>query len=430
MTNLLLSSSASEQMTVKFPNLFGGFEATYSRSFSLFGIDIYWYGILIAVGIVLAYIYAMRRMTRDFGIVKDRAFDVIFAATIGGFLCARIYYCVFRTIDPESPVKYNFVTTFTTIRDGGIAIYGGIIGAVLVGLLFCKIRKVNFFAMADVAALGFLIGQCIGRWGNFINQEAYGDFCPKDWLFGMTGTNISAEVGSSAPVHPCFLYESAWCLLGFLLLHLYSKKLRSYDGEIALLYVAWYGLGRMFIEGLRTDSLYWGKFRVSQLVAIISFAAAVILFAVFKILTKRSGKPLYVNTEASAALIEQDRLETEQRKAKKNKQAPSILADESEKPEDGQPESEQSENEQPESEQAEDKQPEDEQHENSEETLPEGAETDKSESENAPENQSENNPEISEKSAPDNAEENQPEKADENDDENNSQNGLAKPKDE
>ncbi len=345
----LLNSSATPQMTVEFPNLFGGFQATYSRSFSLFGIDIYWYGVLIAAGIVLAYIYAMRRMTRDFGIVKDRAFDVIFAATIGGFLCARIYYCVFRTLDPNSDTKYNFITTFTTIRDGGIAIYGGVIGAVLTGLLFCKIRKVNFFAMADVAALGFLIGQGIGRWGNFINQEAYGDFCSKDWLFGMTGTRIASEMGSSAPVHPCFLYESTWCLLGFLLLHLYSKKLRTYDGELALLYVAWYGFERMFVEGLRTDSLYWGQFRVSQVLAAISFAAALILFVIFKVLTKKSGKLLYVNTEASTKLIEQDRIAEENRKLKKNKKAPSILGEETEKTENAeggqvpQPELEQSE---------------------------------------------------------------------------------------
>lgn len=327
--NILLSDSASAQMTVEFPNLFGGFQAIYSRYFSVFGINIYWYGVLIAVGVALAYFYAMHRMTKDFGIVKDRAFDVVFVATIGGFLCARIYYCVFRTLDPNSGTKYNFITMFTTIRDGGIAIYGGIIGAVLIGLLVCKIRKVNFFAMADIASLGFLIGQGIGRWGNFINQEAYGDVCSKDWLFGMTGTRIAEEIGSgSALVHPCFLYESAWCVLGFVLLHFYSKKLRTYDGEIALLYAAWYGFERMFVEGLRTDSLYLGSIRISQLVAAVSFVIALVLFIVFKILTKRSGKPLYVNSEASAALIEQDRLAEEQRKAKKNKKAPSILSDE------------------------------------------------------------------------------------------------------
>ncbi len=325
-------SEASDQLTVEFPNIFHGMEIVYSRSFTVFGVNIFWYGILIALGVVLAYIYAMRRVTRDFGIVKDRAFDVIFAAVIGGFLFARIYYCVFRTLDPNSETKYNFITMFTTIRDGGIAIYGGIIGAVVIGLIFCRIRKVNFFAMADLASLGFLIGQCIGRWGNFVNQEAYGDFCSPDWIFGMTGSRIAEEMGSGQPVHPCFLYESTWCLLGFIFLHIYSKKLRTFDGEIALLYVAWYGFGRMFIEGLRTDSLYWGSFRVSQVLAAVSFAAAIILFAIFKIAAKKNGAVLYVNSAASKALIRQDLEAERQRKAKKNKKAPSILEDDTEKP--------------------------------------------------------------------------------------------------
>lgn len=310
-------SDVTNKISVEFPNLFNGMRITYTRGFEIFGFSIYWYGVLIAIGMVLAYFYAMRRLDKDFGIVKDRAFDVIFAATIGGFLCARIYYCVFTTLNPDSGMKYNFVTTFTKIHDGGIAIYGGIIGAVLTGLLFCKLRKVHFRAMADVAALGFLIGQGIGRWGNLVNQEAYGAACGKDFLFAMTGTRIAEEMGSGVCVHPCFLYESLWCILGFVLLHFYSKKLRTYDGEVALLYVAWYGLERFFVEGLRTDSLMAGKFRVSQLVAAISFVIAITLFAVFKILAKKRGWVLYVNTDASKELMEHDRLAEEERKAKK-----------------------------------------------------------------------------------------------------------------
>lgn len=310
-------SDVTNKISVEFPNLFNGMRITYTRGFEIFGFSIYWYGVLITIGLVLAYFYAMHRVDRDFGIVKDRAFDVVFAATIGGFLCARIYYCVFTTLNPESGVKYNFVTTFTKIHDGGIAIYGGIIGAVLVGLLFCKLRKVHFRAMADVAALGFLIGQGIGRWGNLINQEAYGAACDKNYLFAMTGTRIAEEMGEGVFVHPCFLYESLWCLLGFVLLHFYSKKLRTYDGEVALLYVAWYGLERFFVEGIRTDSLMAGKFRVSQLVAAVSFIAAIALFAVFKILAKKRGWVLYVNTDGSKELMEHDRIAEEEKKAKK-----------------------------------------------------------------------------------------------------------------
>lgn len=329
MTALLqAATSVTQEIEVEFPNLFGGVAINYYRGFELFGISIYWYGVLITIGVILAYFYAMHR-SKEFGLNKDRVFDVVFAALIGGFLGARIYYCVFTTLDPNSGIDYNFVTTFTTIRDGGLAIYGGIIGGFLVGFVACKIRKVNFFAMTDLAALGFLIGQTIGRWGNFVNQEAHGGVCDPDWFFGMNGTIISSEVESGALVHPCFLYESAWCLVGFVALHFYSKKLRTFDGEIALLYVAWYGLGRFFIESLRTDSLMAGSFKVSQLLAGVSFAAGVVLLIVFKILTEKKNIPLYVNTDACKELWEKDMAAekaAEEKKAAKQ-QAPSILAD-------------------------------------------------------------------------------------------------------
>ncbi|MBD5128585.1 MAG: prolipoprotein diacylglyceryl transferase [Ruminococcaceae bacterium] len=330
MTSVLMTAQqALTEMEVEFPNLFGGMAINYYRGFNLFGINIYWYGVLITVGVVLAYLYAIRRAEKDFGLVKERVFDVVFAAIIGGFVCARIYYCVFTEL--KDPGSYTFATVFTGIRDGGLAIYGGVIGAFLVGFVFCKIRKVNFFAMADLASLGFLIGQTIGRWGNFINQEAYGEVCSPDWLFGMNGSKIAMEVEAGALVHPCFLYESAWCLAGFVLLHFYSKKLRTFDGEITLMYAAWYGLGRFFIEGLRTDSLYAGSLRISQIVAGASFVVGLILFIVFKIVTAKKEIPLYVSTDASKELIESDRAAEEEKKrkklAKKEKAAPSILGD-------------------------------------------------------------------------------------------------------
>ena len=326
--NLAAESAVTVRNTLEFPNLFGGTKIEYYRGFEVFGVPIYWYGVLIAVGIVLACIYVFRRMEKDFGLSKDRAFDVIFAATIGGFIGARIYFCVFTSLDPTSGKKYDFVTTFTEIRDGGIAIYGGIIAAVLVGFLFCKLRKVHFTTMLDVAALGFLIGQAIGRWGNFVNQEAYGADCPTDWLFAMKGSLITSQ-GITGVVHPCFLYESVWCLLGFIFLHIYSKKLRTFDGEVFLLYVAWYGLERFFVEGLRTDSLMAGDFRISQIVAAVSCIAALIVFVIFKIYTKKKNIPLYVNSGASQTLLDNDRKVEEERLAKKaekkNKKSPSIL---------------------------------------------------------------------------------------------------------
>ena len=340
--NLVAESAVTVKNKLEFPNLFGGTEIEYYRGFEVFGVPIYWYGVLIAVGIVLACVYAFHRMEKDFGLSKDRAFDVIFAATIGGFIGARIYFCVFTSLDPTSGKKYDFVTTFTEIRDGGIAIYGGIIAAVLVGFLFCKLRKVHFTTMLDVAALGFLIGQAIGRWGNFVNQEAYGADCAADWPFAMKGSLITSQ-GITGVVHPCFLYESVWCLLGFIFLHIYSKKLRTFDGEVFLLYVAWYGLERFFVEGLRTDSLMAGDFRISQIVAAVSFIAALIVFVFFKIYTKKKNIPLYVNSGVGQALLESDRKAEEERlakkAAKKNKKSPSILGDE-EKTEDTEEKSE------------------------------------------------------------------------------------------
>lgn len=343
--NLAAESAVTVKNKLEFPNLFGGTQIEYYRGFEVFGVPIYWYGVLIAVGIVLACVYAFHRMEKDFGLSKDRAFDVIFAATIGGFLGARIYFCVFTSLDPTSGKKYDFVTTFTEIRDGGIAIYGGIIAAVLVGFLFCKLRKVHFTTMLDVAALGFLIGQAIGRWGNFVNQEAYGADCAADWPFAMKGSLITSQ-DITGVVHPCFLYESVWCLLGFIFLHIYSKKLRTFDGEVFLLYVAWYGLERFFVEGLRTDSLMAGDFRISQIVAAVSCIAALILFVIFKIYTKKKNIPLYVNSGVGQALLESDRKAEEERRAKKaakkNKQSPSILGDD-EKSEDNAENSEENE---------------------------------------------------------------------------------------
>lgn len=339
MSSLMFAAANTlEEMNVEFPNLFGGTEISYRRGFNLFGsngIIIYWYGVLIAVGVVLAYLYVMRRVTRDFGLVKDRVFDVVFVTIICAFLCARIYYCVFTNLNPETPEdqKYTFITMFTKIRDGGIAMYGGTIGAVIFGLLMCKLRKVKFTALADISALGFLIGQTIGRWGNFINQEAYGAECDPNWLFAMSGSRIRAEMPAGVFVHPCFLYESVWCLLGFIFLHIYSKKLRTFDGEIALLYLSWYGFGRFFIEQLRTDSLYIGSLRVSQWVGAVSFVGAMVCFVIFKVRTAKSKKPLYVNTDASRELIESDLRAEEERKAKKAKKektADSIIAEETE----------------------------------------------------------------------------------------------------
>ncbi|MCL2087164.1 MAG: prolipoprotein diacylglyceryl transferase [Oscillospiraceae bacterium] len=271
--------------TISFPNLFGG-EVNVDRvAFSIFGLNIYWYGLLITTGMVCAFLYVLRRV-KSFGLESNKFFDVVFVGGIAGIIGARLFYVLF------SDKHFTLREAVFGIRDGGLAIYGGIIFSLAAGVICAKIFKIRVLPVLDLAGLGFLIGQSIGRWGNFFNQEAFGAVTSPNYIFGMTGNIISQNSivkeaqaalapGETALVHPCFLYESLWCALGFLLLHFYSKK-RTFDGEIFLLYVAWYGLGRSFIETLRIDSLYAGQLKISQLIAVITSAAAVAVFIYFK----------------------------------------------------------------------------------------------------------------------------------------------------
>ncbi len=236
------------------------------------GWDIYWYGIIIATGFLLALIYGFKNAKR-LGIEIDPMLDVVLVTTPVAILCARAYYVIF---DGE---KLDGIGDFFGFGNSsgfaGIAIYGGVIGAALCGFLMCKLRRVKFFDMVDLAALGFLIGQGIGRWGNFVNQEAYGAFTGSTW-WGMQSNKTIIEMGGEGLVHPCFLYESIWCIAGFFVLHHISKK-RRFSGEIALCYGAWYGAGRAVIELLRTDSLMLGKIRVSSLLSVILCLASIAL---------------------------------------------------------------------------------------------------------------------------------------------------------
>ncbi len=236
------------------------------------GWQIYWYGILIALGFLLALIYGIKNASR-FNINVDRMLDVVLVTTPVAILCARLYYILF---DGE---KIGGFSEFFGFGDSsgfsGLAIYGGVIGAALCGFVMAKVRKVKFTDILDLAALGFLIGQGIGRWGNFVNQEAFGALTGSSW-WGMQSENTIYDVGEGM-VHPCFLYESIWCIAGFFVLHHISKK-RKFSGQIALLYGVWYGFGRAIIETLRTDSLLIGKIRVSCLLSVflcLACAAAV-----------------------------------------------------------------------------------------------------------------------------------------------------------
>ncbi|MBR3629103.1 MAG: prolipoprotein diacylglyceryl transferase, partial [Oscillospiraceae bacterium] len=271
------------------------------------------------------------RNMRRVGIDSDRAIDVVIGGIIAALIGARAYYVILNWEE----YKDDLLSVFNT-REGGLAVLGGLIGAVLVGGILCKIRKVKFLPMMDLCGVGFLIGQGIGRWGNFTNQEAFGK--NTNSLFAMSGGRVQQwiaynyntvtqydkdiTVEAAYPVHPCFLYESAWCLLGALLLAVVLKKWRKFDGQIILMYMVWYGLGRFFIESLRTDSLMIGSLRVSQGVAALMFVAGVILLIIGFARVKRLGSDymLYVDTaESKALLAEADKriAEEEARKAAK-----------------------------------------------------------------------------------------------------------------
>lgn len=266
---------------VQFPAL--GLEFTVNRvAFSIGGFNIYWYGVLIAAGMVLAMLFAFSRAD-DFGINSDRLIDVVLVGAVMAIVCARIYYVAF------APFSYESIWEILDIRQGGIAIYGAVIGAFVFGGLMARLRHVPILPLFDLVGICFLIGQSIGRWGNFVNQEAFG--CNTDLPWGMYSdgtrdylTRMAAQlaqagvaVDPSRPVHPTFLYESLWCLIGFLLLSAQIKK-RRFHGELFLLYLIWYGAGRFWIEGLRTDALMaTATLRTSQLVALTSVAVSVVL---------------------------------------------------------------------------------------------------------------------------------------------------------
>ncbi|MBQ8833463.1 MAG: prolipoprotein diacylglyceryl transferase [Oscillospiraceae bacterium] len=267
--------------TISFPAL--GIEVNPPRVLEIGPLTVHYYGLIIAVGLMLAVLYALRR-SKEFGLKEDDILDGVLWVTPFAIACARAYYCIFSWEEyAPDPISVLY------IWNGGLAIYGGVLGAIVGVIVFCRIKKIRISTVLDLVLLGFLIGQCIGRWGNFMNREAFGAATDAFTRMGLYNT----VTGAWEYYHPTFLYESLWNLCGFLILHFLSKK-RKYDGQIALSYAAWYGLGRCIIEGLRMDSLYWGPFRVSQWLAGLSCIAALAVLAWLS-LKKHDPKELWVN---------------------------------------------------------------------------------------------------------------------------------------
>lgn len=276
---------------IRFPGLFGDWEFTASSTaFHVGGKAIYWYGILIALGVVLALWFCMTQKEK-YGITEDDLLDAVLWGVPLSVVGARVYYVIFYLdLFKKSDGSFDW-SSAVAIWDGGLAIYGAVIAAILVGVVLCKKKGMKLGALTDLVVMGFLIGQTVGRWGNFMNREAHGAVTEAFLKMG-----LQDAAGVVTYYHPTFLYESVWNLIGFIGLHLFSKK-RKFDGEIFLLYVAWYGLGRAWIEGLRTDSLYLFStgIRVSQLVAIVSFLAAAGILAWVLLKKKPAPDALYVN---------------------------------------------------------------------------------------------------------------------------------------
>ncbi len=283
--------------TISFPSL--GIEVDPPRTVNIGPFAAHLYGLVIALGLILAVLYTCKRC-KTFGMKEDDILDGVLWITPFSIICARIYYVAFSWADyAEEPI------TALYIWEGGIAIYGAVLGAILGVAVFCRIKKIKLPALLDLVMLGFLIGQSMGRWGNFFNREAFGAATDSFFRMGL----YNKVTGGWEYYHPTFLYESVWNLVGLIGLHILSKH-RKYDGQIALGYAAWYGLGRTVIEGLRVDSLYWGPVRVSQVLAAVSCltAVGVLLWQSFR---PHAPEKLYVNQVAAKEAEEKAKAEAD-----------------------------------------------------------------------------------------------------------------------
>jgi len=295
---------------VEFPGLWG-LKFTIDRvAFEIFGISIFWYGIIIAAGFLLAVLLGMRD-SRKFGLEPDTVIDLVLFAAPVAIVCARLYYVIFSW----DSFKDNLLQVFNT-RRGGLAIYGGVIGALVVAYIFAKKKKIGVLKLFDFGVPYLVLAQAIGRWGNFVNQEAFGVNTTLPW--GMTSDTIRQElfnnmdrlaamgikVDPNLPVHPTFLYESLWDLAVFFFL-IWFRKRKKLEGEVFFLYMILYGVGRFWIEGLRTDSLMLGNLRISQLLSAVFAVALAIAFFLRRKKIRETQEEVEIGTSDYGAILKQ-----------------------------------------------------------------------------------------------------------------------------
>ncbi|RDY24949.1 prolipoprotein diacylglyceryl transferase [Romboutsia maritimum] len=242
-------------------------------AFTLFGIDVMWYGILMATGMILGTIIAIKEAKRV-GILEDDVLNLAIIAIPSGLLGARLYYVLFNwSYYSQNPSQIlNF-------RGGGMAIHGALIGGILAGYIYTRIKKINFLKMADTVMIGMPLAQAIGRWGNFINGEAHGGPTNLPWGILVNGVRV----------HPTFLYESIWDLGLFIFLWIFRKK-KQYEGQIIVYYITLYSLGRFFVEGLRTDSLMLGPLRMAQVISLVGVIGGIVCHIYLSKRNKKNNK--------------------------------------------------------------------------------------------------------------------------------------------
>ncbi len=264
---------------IEFPNL--GLQFYVNKvAFSIGSVDVHWYALIILAGVVLGFLYATLFAKRE-KLDTDCLYDVLLWGLPSAIIAARAYYVIFNF----SHFQNDFWSIFR-IWEGGIAIYGAVIGAAISTYIYARVKKISVLQLYDMGAFGLIVGQAIGRWGNFVNEEAFG--AATDSLFAMTSKSIRVELirlgqldvlspfADKMGAHPTFLYESVWNLLGAVLLGVFHRY-KKHHGQIFFLYLTWYGIGRFFIEGLRMDSLYCGPFRISQIVGIVTALIGIVM---------------------------------------------------------------------------------------------------------------------------------------------------------